>query len=600
MKSQVKWRRVIQTTSKILPLLWKMSPRALIVSHIIMIAQACLPLVQIYLVAKVVGATERVIAGELPYIYAVFWLLGQVALSAFTSVILLVEQLNGRRLNYQAANFFEHLIIDKTLRLSLLEFEKHASYDLLQLTSGSGERGMQMIMTLRQMVMNTITISGYLLTLWYFSPWLSLFLVIVTIPSFLANVKLSGDRFRLTITQSPLMRKASYLQQLFRNRDAIKEIQLFRMGAYFKKKWNDVYWEQAEEKMKLERKSGIVNYVMENIGQLSIAGTTVILVYIASKGRMTIAEYVALTIVVSSAYGLMKGLVNYIVRFGEEGMYAERLFNYLQYPESKQQDAKLEFPKNLTHGVTVRDLSFTYPNRQESSLKNVNLHIKQGERIAIVGDNGAGKSTFIKCLLGIYPVHNGTIFYDKTDICDIRSDSLKESCIAVFQDSVRYQLTVRENLMVGNMDRVTDDKRLHDALKVVGLSNENHSLELDTPLGHLFQDSTDLSGGQWQRMALARVFIRDASFIVFDEPTGALDPLAEEHLFNKMLELTENKTAIFISHRLSSCIKADRVVVFKDGEIHEFGTHIQLLERGGYYAKMFQAQSEKYQMQFAL
>lgn len=505
-----------------------------------------------------------------------------------------------RRMGYRAANYFEHLIIDKTLRLSLLEFEKHTSYDLLQLTSGSGERGMQMIMTLRQMVMNTITISGYLLTLWYFSPWLALFLVVVTIPSFLANVKLSGDRFRLTITHSPLMRKASYLQQLFRNRDAIKEIQLFRMGMYFKKKWNDVYWKQAEENMTLERKSGIVNYVMENMGQLSIAGATVILVYIASKGRMTIAEYVALTIVVSSAYGLMKGLVNYIVRFGEDGMYAERLFNYLEYPENKQQDAKLEFPKNLRHGITVKNLSFTYPNRQESSLKNVNLHIKQGERIAIVGDNGAGKSTFIKCLLGIYPVQNGTIFYDKSDICDIRSDSLKESCIAVFQDSVRYQLTVRENLMMGNMDRVTDDERLYDALNMVGLSSENNSLELDTTLGHQFQDSRDLSGGQWQRMALARVFIRDASFIVFDEPTGALDPLAEEHLFKKMLELTESKTAIFISHRLSSCIKADRVVVFKEGEIHELGTHNQLLEDGGYYSKMFLVQSEKYQMQSAL
>lgn len=172
-------------------------------------------------------------------------------------------------------------------------------------------------------------------------------------------------------------------------------------------------------------------------------------------------------------------------------------------------------------GITVRDLSFTYPNRQEPSLKNVNLHIKQGERIAIVGDNGAGKSTFIKCLLGIYPLQNGTIYYGETDICDIRDDSLKESCIAVFQDSVRYQLTVRENFMVGNMDRVTDDKRLYEALKVVGLSSENNSLNLDTVLGHLFHESQDLSGGQWQRLALARVFIRDASFIVFDEPTGA-------------------------------------------------------------------------------
>lgn len=197
-------------------------------------------------------------------------------------------------------------------------------------------------------------------------------------------------------------------------------------------------------------------------------------------------------------------------------------------------------------------------------------------------------------------MQNGTIFYDKSDICDIRSDSLKESCIAVFQDSVRYQLTVRENLMMGNMDRVTDDERLYDALNMVGLSSENNSLELDTTLGHQFQDSRDLSGGQWQRMALARVFIRDASFIVFDEPTGALDPLAEEHLFKKMLELTESKTAIFISHRLSSCIKADRVVVFKEGEIHELGTHNQLLEDGGYYSKMFLVQSEKYQMQSAL
>lgn len=600
MTSQVKWRRVIHTTCKIIPLLWKVSPRALLVSHIIMLVQACLPLVQIYLVAKIVGTTERVITGELPYVHAVFWLLGQVALNSVTSVLLLIEQLNERRMSYRAANFFEHLIIDKTLRLSFLEFEKHASYDLLQLTSGSGERGIQMIMTLRQIVMNSITISGYLLTLWYFSPWLSLFLVVVTIPSFLANAKLSGHRFRLTVTQSPLMRKASYLQQLFRNRDTIKEIQLFRMGAYFKKKWNDAYWEQAEEKMALERKAGIVNYIIENIGQLSIAGTTVILVFIASKGRMTIGEYVALTIAVSSAYALMKGLVNYIVRFGEEGMYSERLFNYLQCPENKQQDAKMLFPENLMPGITVRDLSFTYPNRQEPSLKNVNLHIKQGERIAIVGDNGAGKSTFIKCLLGIYPVQNGTIYYGETDICDIRDDSLKESCIAVFQDSVRYQLTVRENLMVGNMDRVTDDKRLYEALKVVGLSSENNSLNLDTVLGHLFHESQDLSGGQWQRLALARVFIRDASFIVFDEPTGALDPLAEEHIFDKMLELTENKTAIFISHRLSSCIKADRIVVFKDGEIHECGTHAQLLDNKGYYAKMFQAQSEKYQLQFAL
>ena len=581
---------------RIIPAMFKIFPFFFGLSILVLLIQSAIPLVQIYIMTKLINTIEQLINGNEIFLMALLWLGIQAGINILSAAMLLCEELLQSKMSFKISFFYEKLVLEKTKRLSLLNYEKHESYDLLAQTNGAGERGIQIIMSLRVICMYSITITGYIVTLFHYSWLLPVLIVALAIPNILLNIRISEQRYGQMLLQSPNSRKATYITQLFKSRDSIKEIKLYQTEKYLLDKWISIYWKQANEKYGLQKKAGIMGFNFDSIGVVSILGATSMLIYISSIGKLSLGEYVALTMAIGASYGMIKSIASNFSKMYEESLFAKKLYLFLDLPEEGGNTNLKEFPHRLVAGIEVRNLSFSYPSQNKEILSNISFKIMPGEKISIVGYNGAGKSTLIKCLLGLYPVPNGTIFYDDTDINMFDPKSLRENITAIFQDFIRYNLTVRENVGFGKLTKMNNDALLDEATTKanVNLVVEELPGKYETELGHLFMGGQDLSGGQWQKIAISRAFLRDSQIVIFDEPTSALDPVAESQIFEQIMKMTEDKIAIFISHRLSSCRSADQIFVLKDGALVQNGTHQELLIEGGDYAEMFAKQSSGY------
>ncbi|KJB85122.1 hypothetical protein AZ66_26625 [Paenibacillus sp. E194] len=391
--------------------------------------------------------------------------------------------------------------------------------------------------------------------------------------------------------------KPMYYYNLLTGVDSQKELTLYSTIHYYKQRWKDERTNIDSKKVTYTKIEKLTDSYKELI-TIFTSGVVIILVAnLIIKQELSIGDYVAVTMAVTM---IINGISNLI------GSYIRQLENlgYVEVAdEMRKKLAKHSVVKSPQGGVpfdfqdriNISNLSFTYPNSQIAALKNLSLEIKKGEMIAVLGENGSGKTTLVKLLLGLYKVEQNKIFYDDIPINDFDEKSLYQKTSAVFQDFIKYQTNVRENIAVGDIKFIDDNKRLESILQRVVF--DKHLPEgLDTKLGYIDQDSTNLSGGQWQRLALSRVFIKDApELIVFDEPTSALDPLAEVRILNDVLDYCSNTTTILISHRVGVARKADKICVLKEGRIIEFGTHDELIKNRQTYFEMWESQREWYE-----
>lgn len=335
---------------------------------------------------------------------------------------------------------------------------------------------------------------------------------------------------------------------------------------------------------------------MDSSHSLLNIGTFGLLVWLGYKGSLTVGHYVSLTQALVQIEGMISGLGRNIAGIYEESLFVNEVLNYLELETEESGEKKIKFPEPLRGGIEVFDLAFAYTSQSPPVLKGVNFRVRPGEKIAIVGENGAGKSTLVKCLLGLYIPDSGTIRFDGIDIRDIEKDSMRANVSAVFQDFISYQLTARENIAMGQVSKISDDAAIMEAADKAGAGELIRRLPqgIDTELGPLFDNGYELSGGQWQKIALSRAFMKDAQVVILDEPTAAPDPKAEAEVYDNFTRLYEGKTTIMISHRLSSCRHADRIIVLRDGKIIEEGNHDELIRREGEYAQMFTSQAKRY------
>ncbi|MGW9125707.1 ABC transporter ATP-binding protein [Paenibacillus chitinolyticus] len=306
--------------------------------------------------------------------------------------------------------------------------------------------------------------------------------------------------------------------------------------------------------------------------------------------------FVALTQALVTTTGIVGVIATNISNIYESSITVSYFFQFLELPDEYKPRRPKLFPSPLKKSIEIKQLSFKYPSHNDYVLENVSFKINIGEKIAIVGDNGAGKSTLAKCLVGLYEVENGKIIFDDIELREMDLAEYRNHVAVLFQDFVHYYLKIRENIAVGNISKLQDDNELKLAAEMANLTNLVNKCEdgLDTELGNLFEEGTELSGGQWQKVALSRVFLRNAEIIVLDEPTASLDPMTEAEIFKQFINAAKNKTAIFITHRLGSCRFADRILVLKNGRIVEQGSHNELIYSKGEYARMFHTQAHNY------
>ncbi|ASA19471.1 ABC transporter ATP-binding protein [Paenibacillus donghaensis] len=596
MKDANKMHGILFLISRLMPVTIKIIPGLLSVSLIILLIQALIPLVQVQVTLHLVNSIQQLVEGSTQFSTSLIWLSIQGGVGLLTASTLMWDQLLKKKMLFQVSFFFEKKVLEKSQKLSLIHYEIPQSYDLLAQTNGAGERGFQVLSSIGIIFMYCITMVGYLATLAKYSWLLPLLIILLIIPVVIFNIKLGGKRYEQMIFQSPDSRKATYITQLFKGRDSIKEIKMYGTGEYLLNKWSSIYWVQANEKYSLEKKAGWINFKLEALGVVSILVASAMLIFIVSKESLSLGEYVALTAVITSSYAMSKTIASNFSRIFEDALFATKIFSFLDLPEENKDHQLKMFPEKLVKGLEVRDLTFNYPGQNRPVLKNVSFTIGVGERVAIVGYNGAGKSTLIKCIMGLYPVPRGMIFFDGVDINDFDRSTLYENVTAIFQDFVKYNLTLRENVAFGNLHKLNDDFALSEATSKAEVFSFIDRLDhkYETELGPLFSGGQDISGGQWQKIAISRAFLRNSQIVIFDEATSALDPVSEYFLLEKIINMTEGKTTIFISHRLNSCRMADSILVLQDGEVVESGGHQQLLNLRGYYADMFEKQSSGY------
>ncbi|MDN3558835.1 ABC transporter ATP-binding protein [Vreelandella neptunia] len=516
--------------------------------------------------------------------------LAQRGLSAQQS---LLRALLGQKVNV--------MILEKAGQLSLSQFEDSELYD--QLTRARREastRPLALVNKTFGLLQNAISLGSFGVLLVQFSPWALLILVAGALPVFISEAKFSGDAFRLFRWRSPQTRMQIYLETVLAREDSIKEVKLFGLEGLFLKRYRDIFTQLFAEDRRLTLRRESWGFLLGLLGTLTFYAAYAWVVIETIAGALTLGQMTMYLMVFKQGQAALSASLTAISGMYEDNLYLSNLYEYLEQPV-EEENGTLTQGALPGDGLRFEHVSFSYPggdaSLQEPVLHDISLHLCPGQSLALVGENGSGKTTLIKLLTRLYHPTQGRILLDGSDLRDWSTQALRERTGVIFQDFVRYQLQVGENLGVGDTHAFNDQERWQNAARH-GMADEfitRMASGYKTQLGRWFKNGQELSGGQWQKIALSRAYMREnADILVLDEPTAAMDAAAEAEIFARFREHSRDKMAILISHRFSTVRSADLILVIDQGHIIERGTHEELLAMAGRYAKLFQLQAAGY------
>lgn len=526
------------------------------------------------------------------------FLLMEFSLLTLNAVAMECRSLVQRVLSTRMRMSMNTAIIKQALALDMQYFENPTFYDKLQNARHETEmRSMTLVdtsfMLIQQLIM-LLLIIGFLLS---FSPLVALLLLGAMIPSLLAQMRYSDRNFLLQTLRAPETRRMHYLEQLLTIDTSAKEIRLFGLGKPLLNRYLTLFWKFYREDTNLSRQRTIASIAWGLFATGSYYLAYGWIVWQALLGLVSIGTLTFYVGIVRQSQQALQLLFLSLGQVYESALFLYNLFSFLSIPNQMSHAANPQSaPRPLRYGIEFRSVSFRYPGRTNWVLKDINLHIKPSEKIALVGANGAGKTTLVKLLTRLYDPTEGQILLDGVDLREYDLEDLRKSIGVIFQDFVRYQATASENIGFGDINRLSERDQIKYAAQRSGADEVIAELpqQYDTMLGNWFENGCELSGGQWQKIALARAFMRDSEVLVLDEPTAALDAEREYEIFLRFRELAEGRVALLISHRFSTVRMADRIVVIENGYLTELGTHYELLEREGTYARLFNLQAQGY------
>ncbi len=600
-KERISTRALLQQLPRTLGLVWQADRKSAVLLGVLTFLQALFPAglawVGKLIIDAVVHASKTGLeADRAPVFTYVAWELGlAVAMLAIGRFAGFTREL----LRVNLGNLINEQILEKSLTLELKHFEDSKTYDVMQNARREASfRPLALAMALVGILKNFVTLATFAVLLWTVAWWATLLIVVAAIPAFIAEAKMSGEAFRLSSWRAPEGRKLNYLEWILTRDSHVKEVKLYDLGPLVIGRFRGLFSKFLAEDRRLAGKRALLGTLFGAISLAAFYGCYVSIAGRAASGQITLGDLTLGLAVFRQGQSAFEAMLTSVAGMYEDALFMSNLFLFLGLPtdaEKARVSPPRAFPEGQ-HAIELRNVSFRYPGRKEWAIEKLSLTMAPGEKLALVGENGAGKTTLVKLLMRLYEPTEGEILYGGIDLRDFDVKDLRRRFGAVFQDFVRYQFSAGENIGLGDVTRLTDPRVVKRAAEDGGAAELIDGLpdKFDTVLGGWFEKGHELSGGQWQKLAIARAFMRDAQILVLDEPTASIDAEAEVALFDRFKRLAKDRSAIIISHRFSTVRMADRIAVLEHGTLSELGSHDELVAKNGRYAHLFALQAQGY------
>ena len=595
----------IQSTLQLkraLSLVWQTAPKWTLINVAISFLQGALPLVALYVMKRLLDAVMMTLVSSNPgnaFHPVVFWILAAGGVAVLISIIQSLGEYASEAQSMQVTDAVANILHAQSIAVDLEYYENPNFYDTLHRAQLEAPyRPTRIVNGLIQVAQNSISLLGILALLVSFNPVLALILVVAAIPGALVRLYHSRRLYGFAQAQTENDRRAWYYHNILTYGDFAKELRLFNLGSLFKKRYQNVRQQIREGKLAISRSRVLTELVAQLLAIITLFGSLAWIALQTVLGKVTLGGLVVYYLAFQNGLNFLQAVLHALAGLYEDNLFLSNLYQFLDLkPKIKAPALQQPVPPAMPCRITFDKVGFTYASRQQETLHDIDLSLEPGEVIALVGENGSGKTTLIKLLCRLYDPTRGRIQIGGIDVRELDPIQWRRQIGVVFQDYVRYGLTALENIWLGNIEISPDPIRIAEASQPCGADSVIRRLPhgYDTMLGQWFDQGQELSGGEWQKIALARAFWRQAHILILDEPTSSLDPLAEAELFSNFRKLLKGRCGILISHRFSTVQMADYIYVMAQGSIIERGTHAALLAQNGQYAKLYRAQASHYQ-----
>ncbi|HWZ77233.1 MAG TPA: ABC transporter ATP-binding protein [Candidatus Sulfotelmatobacter sp.] len=595
------WRdrlAALRNVPTVLRFVWESGRLVVVLGLVSRIIASILPPALFWVSKFIIDTIFRIVTTHQPITHRLWWLVAaEFALAVSTGLVgRLIDYLDallaGRYMNHISVRVMEH-----AASLDLLAYEDPVFYDRLERARVQATDRLYMIQAIGRLIQQVITTITLSISIIVFSPWLLLLLIVGVIPAFVGETHFAFLGYAKNFRQTPIRRQLDYLRVLGGSKEAAKELKLFGLRDFLTGRFKALSDQVYHEDIALARRKVIAGSGLSMIGTAGYYTAYVYAVWQTVTGVFSFGTLTLLANAIREASSNLQQTFSTLSTIADQALFLTDLIAFFEMkPTIRSKANALPAPRPIQRGFEFRNVSFRYPGSSRLVLNGLNFHLRPGERVALIGENGEGKTTIVKLLTRLYDPAEGQVLLDGVDLREYDLDDLYSEIGVIFQDFMRYEMTARENIAVGRIERMNDLELLQESARKSMAADVLRKLPagLEQMLGRRFDGGVDLSGGEWQKVALARAYLRDAQVLVLDEPTSALDARSEYEVFKRFAELTTEKMALFISHRFSTVRMADRIVVLENGRIAEEGDHDTLTSLGGRYAEMFELQAASY------
>ena len=596
-----RWRERIRGLNNVPPLfkmVWEAAPAAVASSLFLRLIISLIPVAMLAITRVIIDSIYGLTSQHRALPGFFWWLVAlEFGLASLGTILARLTDFCDSVLADKYTRHISTRIMEHASRLDLTRYEDPSFCDNMQRARVQGTDRVMMIQMTGRLIQEGITTASLAVGIFLFSPWMLFFLFVCVVPAFLGETHFAFLGYSMNFKQTPARRQMEYLRVLAGSKESAKELKLFQLGPFLVRRYKALSDDLHRQTVDLAKRKLLFGGLLTVLGTLGYYGTYAYVIYETVLGALTLGQLTFLAGAIAGASTNIQSFFSTFSGIADQALFMTDLLDFFSVqPQIKTKPGALVAPRPIRHGIEFQHVSFAYPGNHIPVLRDIDFRLEPRERIALVGENGQGKTTIAKLLTRLYDPTEGRILLDGVDLRDYDLEDWWSEIGVIFQDFMRYDMTVTENIAVGRINAPINPMQIQAAARKSFAERVIMKLPriYDQLLGCRFDGGLDLSGGEWQKIALARAHLRDAQLLILDEPTAALDARSEREVFERFAELTKEKTTLLISHRFSTVRMADRIFVLEGGKIAEQGSHDQLISDGGRYSEMFELQAAGY------